>query len=195
MTSHLRSLQSEVSEPRGGIGSSLVHNPVGLNPAHPALQEDRDVAQHALMADVITRERRSALMSRIRGTDTRPELAVRRLVHAMGYRFRLHRRDLPGRPDLVFLSRRKVIFVHGCFWHAHSDCKAFRLPKTRRDWWQAKLTANIHRDRHNEAMLVAAGWAVLVVWECQVQSDAGALASLVGNFLGESTGPQRQHLP
>jgi len=122
-------------------------------------------------------------MSRIRGKDTKPEMRVRRLVHGMGYRYRLHARELPGRPDLVFRPRRKAIFVHGCFWHRHSGCSANRIPKTRADYWRAKLNRNVERDRRNEAALRTAGWGVLVIWECETTGDPDRLARRIRAFL------------
>jgi len=108
-------------------------------------------------------------MSRIRGKDTKPEMVVRKLTHALGYRYRLHRRDLPGCPDLVFPGRLKVIFVHGCFWHRHR-CRYGRVrPKTRKAFWKAKLEGNRERDRRNRQALRKLGWDVLVVWECQMR--------------------------
>ena len=121
-------------------------------------------------------------MSRIRGKDTQPELVVRRLAHAMGYRFRLHRRDLPGSPDLVFPGRRKVIFVHGCFWHGH-ECRKAHLPRTRTDYWAAKIQRNRERDVASLDALRATGWEVLVIWECEIK-DRGALGSRIRAFLG-----------
>jgi DNA mismatch endonuclease (patch repair protein) len=110
-------------------------------------------------------------MSRVRSRDTKPELAVRHLLHRLGFRYRLHDRQLPGAPDLVFKSRRKVIFIHGCFWHRHSDpaCKLARLPKSKLDFWQTKLEANRSRDLRNQAELDATGWRHLVVWECELR--------------------------
>ena len=134
------------------------------------------------MTDNRTRQSRSALMSRIRGKDTAPELVVRRLLHGMGYRYRLHRRDLPGKPDIVFPTRRTVIFVHGCFWHAHG-CKKGQPPKTRLDFWTPKLQRNTARDRANESTLIEAGWTVLTVWQCDTQ-DLTALASKLVEALG-----------
>lgn len=121
--------------------------------------------------DPLTPVERSIRMGRVHGRDTKPEMLVRRLLHGMGYRYRLHRKDLPGRPDIVFGKRRKVIFIHGCFWHRHSDptCRLARLPKTRLEFWEPKLTANAERDaRHYEA-LRQLGWEVLVVWECELR--------------------------
>jgi DNA mismatch endonuclease (patch repair protein) len=123
------------------------------------------------MVDVLTAEQRRQNMSRIRGRDTRPELLLRRGLHALGFRFRLHRKDLPGRPDLVFSGRKAVIFAHGCFWHGH-DCPMFRLPATRTAFWQAKISGNQVRDQQAVRDLTAAGWRVLVVWECALRGPA-----------------------
>lgn len=123
------------------------------------------------MADTLSPSQRSERMGRVRSRDTGPELFVRRLIHGMGYRFRLHRRDLPGCPDLVFPRRRKIIFVHGCFWHQHYDpnCRLSRIPKSRLDFWEPKLTANHLRDLSSQAALIALGWQILVVWECELR--------------------------
>lgn len=123
-------------------------------------------------------------MRRVRGRDTKPELLVRGLAHRLGYRFRLHGRGLPGRPDLVFAGRRKVVFVHGCFWHRHPRCKLARLPKSRLDFWLPKLSANRARDLRALRQLAAAGWSTLVVWECQTR-DVRSLADRLGRFLEE----------
>lgn len=124
-------------------------------------------------------------MSRVRSKDTKPELRVRRLVHGLGYRYRLHGRDLPGSPDLVFGPRRKVIFVHGCFWHRHEGCSRNRIPKSpeRRAFWREKLDGNARRDRENQEALRRMGWRVLVIWECET-SDLARLTSRVSAFLG-----------
>ncbi|MET3486001.1 very short patch repair endonuclease [Methylobacterium sp. 1973] len=129
--------------------------------------------------------RRSALMARIRGKNTKPEIVVRRLAHSLGYRFRLHRRDLPGSPDLVFPSRRKIIFVHGCFWHRHPRCKKTTTPSTRRDFWRNKFEQNVERDIRNEIALIAAGWDLLVIWECET-TDIEKLTETLHLFLGPS---------
>ncbi|WP_085821526.1 very short patch repair endonuclease [Ruegeria meonggei] len=123
--------------------------------------------------DTLTEQQRSERMKRIRGRDSKPELLVRRLVHGMGYRYRLHCRDLPGKPDLVFRPKRKVIFVHGCFWHRHDDtnCRLARLPKSRLDFWYPKLEQNKQRDQRNSKLLVKMGWSSLVIWECQVKDE------------------------
>ncbi|MDA5100609.1 DNA mismatch endonuclease Vsr [Pseudomonas aeruginosa] len=134
--------------------------------------------------DTLTPHQRSERMGKVRSADTQLELLVRRLVHGMGYRYRLHRKDLPGKPDLVFPARRKVIFVHGCFWHRHSDpsCRLARLPKSRLDFWLPKLSANEERDARVQAQLEALGWEVFTVWECQV-GDTEALKRQISGFL------------
>ena len=136
------------------------------------------------MADTLTPEQRSERMGRIRGKDTAPELTVRRIVHKIGYRYRLHEKDLPGCPDLVFPRSRKVIFVHGCFWHRHPDpkCPLVRLPKTRLDFWEPKLSANHRRDQRVQEMLAAAGWRIFVVWECEI-GDKEQLENKLRRFL------------
>ncbi len=123
-------------------------------------------------------------MRRIRSKDTKPEMAVRSLLHGMGYRYRLHRKDLPGKPDLVFGPRRKVIFVHGCFWHLHPDpnCVDARLPKSNLEYWEKKLQRNIERDAANRKQLETDGWTVAVVWACQVK-DLDQLAQTLTAFL------------
>lgn len=120
------------------------------------------------MADKLSPEGRSALMSRIRAKDTQPEMAVRRLLHALGYRYVLHDKRLPGKPDLVFPGRRKVIFVHGCFWHGHSCGRGFR-PSSNAAFWAAKIDSNRSRDRRNVRAIRAQGWRVFIVWECAAQ--------------------------
>jgi DNA mismatch endonuclease (patch repair protein) len=125
--------------------------------------------------DKLTAERRSANMRQIRSKDTVPELALRRLIHRLGYRFRLHCKDLPGKPDLVFPSRRKVIFVHGCFWHQHPACREGRVPQSRPEYWKPKLQRNKNRDAASQASLEEQGWQVLVVWECELKDTTAAL--------------------
>lgn len=120
-------------------------------------------------------------MQSVRQRDTGPERAVRSLLHALGYRYRLHRKDLPGRPDVVFPSRHKAIFVHGCFWHGH-DCAKGRAPKSGLDYWGPKLTMNKERDRRQVEALAAGGWATLTVWQCEMR-DSVALADRLTGFL------------
>jgi DNA mismatch endonuclease (patch repair protein) len=124
---------------------------------------------------------RSANMRAIRSKDMQPELKVRSLVHKLGYRFRLHRKDLPGKPDLVFTSRRKVVFVHGCFWHSH-NCKAAHVPKSNQEYWVPKLERNRLRDARNVSALLALGWKSLVVWECTLRRP-GKVGQRVVSFL------------
>jgi len=120
-----------------------------------------------LIVDTLTPPQRSRLMSRVRGRNTRPEMLVRRLLHSLGYRYRLHRSDLPGRPDLTFPGRKVVIFVHGCFWHRHAKCKKATTPASNRDYWLAKFRQNKMRDRRKQRELEKLGWRVVVVWECE----------------------------
>jgi DNA mismatch endonuclease (patch repair protein) len=136
------------------------------------------------MVDQLTPEERSAHMRRIRQRDTTPEMAVRCMAHALGARFRLHRRDLPGTPDLIFPRYRKAIQVHGCFWHRHDECRIARIPKSRVEYWQAKLDRNVERDRRALDALKAMGWQVLVVWECETR-DTVKLRGILSSFLDE----------
>jgi DNA mismatch endonuclease (patch repair protein) len=132
---------------------------------------------------------RSENMRAIHGTDTLPEMAVRSLVHGLGYRFRLHRQDLPGKPDLAFPARRKVIFVHGCFWHSHA-CKTGLIPKSNRDFWLPKLRNNKLRDRRNLKALAQLGWDALVIWQCELK-DSSAVRLRVKRFLGRKGSPRK----
>jgi DNA mismatch endonuclease (patch repair protein) len=137
------------------------------------------------MADIVSSEVRARMMSGIRGRDTRPEMQVRRFLHGQGFRFRLDARDLPGRPDLVLPKWKAVVFVHGCFWHGHADCRYFRLPQTRPEFWGAKIGSNIARDERNIQRLELAGWRVAIVWECALRDELnGALLSLDGFLRG-----------
>lgn len=135
------------------------------------------------MTDVFTSRKRTAIMQAIRGKDSKPEVAVRRLAHSLGYRYRLHVSELPGKPDLVFPSRRRIILVHGCFWHRHNCRKGRSLPSTRARFWREKLDRNKLRDATNRRRLRRLGWDVLVIWECQVK-NTGALAEKITHFLG-----------
>jgi DNA mismatch endonuclease (patch repair protein) len=131
------------------------------------------------MADPLTPEKRSWLMSRIRSGNTKPELVLRSLLHRCGYRFSLRRRDLPGKPDIVLRKYRTVIFVHGCFWHRHPGCKQASMPRTRPEFWAEKFAKNVARDERNQAELVAKGWRVIVVWECELRQDPLAVLDRV----------------
>jgi len=134
--------------------------------------------------DVHTKQERSYNMSRIKGKDTKPERVVRSMLHRMGYRFRLHRKDLPGKPDIVLPKHRKVIEVRGCYWHMH-DCKYGRVvPKTNTEFWQSKRTTTVERDKRNEKQLVELGWSLLVVWECMTR-DAEALWERLADFMNQ----------
>ncbi|MBN8967535.1 MAG: DNA mismatch endonuclease Vsr [Rhizobiales bacterium] len=119
--------------------------------------------------DTLTIKQRSDRMRLIRSYDTKPEIVVRKLVYELGYRFRLHRRDIPGHPDLAFIGRKKVIFVHGCFWHRHHCNAGKRLPKTRRHYWNPKFARTVERDKNNRERLKAQGWSALVIWECELK--------------------------
>lgn len=123
------------------------------------------------MVDRLTPERRSWLMSRVRGKHTKPEMIVRRAAHALGLRFRLHRKDLPGRPDLVFPRHKVALFVHGCFWHRHPGCRLASTPKTRTEFWQSKFDANVARDIRVAEQLRAACWRVVTIWECETRKE------------------------
>ena len=139
------------------------------------------------MTDVFDREKRSEIMSRIRGRDTKPEMIVRRIAHALGFRFRLHHRDLPGSPDLVFPKHRAVVMVHGCFSHRHPGCKYATSPKTRVRFWEDKFEGNVVRDRRNEEVLHELGWRVMVIWECETK-DRDAVAERIVGFLRDKDG-------
>jgi DNA mismatch endonuclease (patch repair protein) len=130
------------------------------------------------MVDHVAPDRRSYIMSRVRTKDTKPELLLRRLLHRLGYRFRLHRRDLPGCPDVVFPSRRKVVFVHGCYWHGH-HCRWGKLPKSRLDYWGPKIEANRERDARHIRDLREVGWAALTVWQCELRRPDSAVQRVI----------------
>ncbi len=137
------------------------------------------------MADKLSAEKRSWNMSRIKGRDTKPEIAVRSLLHGMGYRFRLQRKDLPGKPDIVLPKYKMAIFVHGCFWHAHG-CKDSGIPKTNTEFWQKKLADNVQRDARKQQELQDSGWHVLVIWECQLKHPL-ELAKLLQEALNKDS--------
>lgn len=126
---------------------------------------------------------RSEIMRRVRSTDTKPELIIRKLVHSLGFRYRLHKKDLPGKPDLVFLGKRKIIFVHGCFWHGHNCKRGNRLPKENREYWKKKISSNMQRDQNHVRKLTKEGWSVLTIWECETKKDQDTLSSKITEFL------------
>lgn len=138
--------------------------------------------------DIVDPEVRSRMMSSIRGRDTKPEMLVRRYLHSRGMRFRIHRRDLPGRPDLTLPKWNAAIFIHGCFWHGHEQCRYFRLPATRTDFWKTKISGNAVRDARAEDGLRNLGWRVLVVWECAMRDHTTAtLETLFEQIRGGAT--------
>ena len=134
--------------------------------------------------DTLTRAERSEIMARVLSKNSRPELLVRKIIFALGHRYRLHARNLPGCPDLVFRPKKKVVFVHGCFWHRHTNCALARMPKSRLDFWIAKLEGNRERDRRNKRTLSREGWKVLTIWECQLK-DVVRVESRIRRFLDE----------
>ncbi|AJD43576.1 DNA mismatch endonuclease Vsr [Rhizobium sp. SEMIA 4085] len=134
------------------------------------------------MADQLNPQHRSVLMRKVKAKNTRPEMTVRSTAHRLGYRYRLHVKGLPGSPDLVFPSRRKVIFVHGCFWHRHAGCRRASTPSTNVEFWNAKFQRNVARDRQKEVLLKSAGWGVLTIWECEAH-DTVRIAQVISEFL------------
>lgn len=139
------------------------------------------------MADVVSKAVRSRMMSGIKGVNTRPEMLVRRFIHGKGYRYRLHCKELAGRPDLVLTKHRLVIFVHGCFWHGHSGCSYFKLPRTNRAFWSSKIGANRKRDTATLAKLKREGWRIAVVWECSLRKAPSRALDRLLHFLSDDT--------
>lgn len=152
----------------GGVGSLKVNVSVGCG--------------EVSLVDRLSPERRSWLMSRVKGRDTTPEMRVRRAAHAIGLRFRLHRKDLPGTPDLIFPKHRIAIFVHGCFWHRHEGCRKASIPKSRPDFWQRKFDSNTARDTLAVQRLEAMGWQVAIIWECETKDHATLTSRLSATF-------------
>jgi DNA mismatch endonuclease (patch repair protein) len=134
------------------------------------------------MSDVFSPEKRSWIMSRIKGLDTKPELKVRKLVHGMGYRFRLRSCNLPGKPDITLPKYKKVIFVNGCFWHGHNSCKRAKKPSSNIDFWEKKINSNKKRDHVNSSKLKKMGWQVLVIWQCETKNNE-KLCKILENYL------------
>ena len=155
-----------------------------LDPGTP-----RGPNRHRAMTDIVDRDKRSEIMSRIRGRDTEPEMIVRRIAHGLDFRFRLHRRDLPGSPDLVFPRHRAVVMVHGCFWHRHPGCKYAYNPKTRVRFWEDKFEGNVVRDRRNETALDELGWRVMVVWECETRDQEAVAERIIGYLREDGSDP------
>lgn len=138
-----------------------------------------------LVTDRLTPEQRSFNMGQVRGRDTKPEMVVRRALHGLGFRFRLHRRDLPGRPDIALPKWKTVVFVHGCFWHGHG-CELFRWPATRPEFWKTKIAGNVQRDREAVQRLLADGWRVVTIWECAIKGKARLAPEALAKALGEA---------
>lgn len=134
-------------------------------------------------SDIFSRAKRSEIMSKIGPTDTKPEKALRSELYKLGLRYRLHPSNLPGKPDIIFSKQRIAVFINGCFWHRHENCRKSSLPKTHQDFWKTKLEGNVLRDKRNVEMLNKCNWEVIVVWECEIKRDASALASHIYNLL------------
>ena len=134
--------------------------------------------------DIYSKQKRSQIMSKISGKNTKPEIIIRKIAHNLGYRFRLHKKDLPGTPDLAFPKYKKVIFVNGCFWHGHSKCSRSKLPTTRKKFWKEKIAGNKKRDKASKIKLKNLGWDYLVIWQCEIQkSNYDLIANKIQNFL------------
>ena len=144
------------------------------------------------MPDVFSPEKRSWIMAAIKGKNTKPEIRVRKLLHAMGYRFRIHKKDLPGKPDIVLPSYKKVVFVHGCFWHEHKGCKRATAPKTRTNFWREKIDKNKERDRKCVRLLRAKGYGVVTVWECETK-NLNKLSNRLKRHLGRNKKSTREN--
>jgi len=136
-----------------------------------------------IMTDVFTKDERSLLMSKVRVANTEPELILRKGLHRLGFRYTLHDKRLPGRPDMVFPKYRSAVFVHGCFWHCHTNCSKASIPKTNTEFWSKKLQENVHRDKRHMNHLIEQGWNVVVVWECEILKDAAASVAKVADAL------------
>lgn len=132
--------------------------------------------------DIVDTKRRSWMMSRIKGVNTRPEVAVRKVLHSMGLRYRLHRTDLPGKPDIVLPKHKTVVFVHGCFWHRHKPCNDATLPKSNTEFWEKKFAANVERDLRAQHQLAELGWRIVIVWECELNNREALSRRLVEIF-------------
>lgn len=141
--------------------------------------------------DIVDSAKRSLMMSNIKGFNTKPELVIRRLLHAQGFRFRIHRKDLPGKPDIVLPKYKAIIFIHGCFWHGHQNCRLFKLPKTRTEFWQNKIFRNQANDSRVQELLLANGWRVCMIWECATRKskkNPDSLVEILNEWL-HSSGP------
>lgn len=138
------------------------------------------------MVDKFSKHKRSEIMSHIKSKNTKPEITVRKIIYSLGYRYRLHRKDLPGKPDLAFIKKKKVIFINGCFWHGHSGCKKSALPDTNYEFWNKKIKNNVNRDTLNYKRLKDMGWKYLVIWQCEIKNDnLENIKSNIIHFLNE----------
>ena len=138
------------------------------------------------MVDKFSKHKRSEIMSHIKSKNTKPEITVRKIIYSLGYRYRLHRKDLPGKPDLAFIKKKKVIFINGCFWHGHSGCKKSALPDTNYEFWNDKIKNNVNRDTLNYQRLKDMGWKYLVIWQCEIKNDnLENIKSKIIHFLNE----------
>lgn len=136
------------------------------------------------MADIFKKEKRSQIMSHISGKNTKPEIIIRKIVHSLGYRFRLHKKELPGKPDIVFHKLKKVIFINGCFWHGHKNCLRSKLPATNKKFWKIKIEGNKRNDKSNKIKLKRLGWDYLVIWQCEIKKkNAEKLETKISKFL------------
>lgn len=136
------------------------------------------------MVDTLTSEERSRRMALVRSKNTKPEIIVRKLLWALGFRYRMHAKDLPGKPDIVFRKKKKAILIHGCFWHMHENCNLWRIPKSRQEFWEAKLLKNRDRDRDHQLLLHELGWETLVIWECELKNTS-ILTTKIVTFLND----------
>ena len=134
--------------------------------------------------DIWSKKKRSEIMSKIRSKNTRPEKFLRSALHNRGYRFRIHKKGLPGNPDIVLSKHKTIIFVNGCFWHHHEECKSGRIPKTNKKYWKEKLSNNIERDKHNQKACEDLGWKVIVVWECEIKKELPKTIEKIKSILG-----------
>ncbi len=138
------------------------------------------------MVDKFSKQKRSEIMSHIKSKNTKPEITVRKIIYSLGYRYRLHRKDLPGKPDLAFINKKKVIFINGCFWHGHSGCKKSALPDTNYEFWNDKIKNNVNRDTLNYQRLKDMGWKYLVIWQCEIKNaELENIKSKIIHFLNE----------
>lgn len=155
------------------------------------LEETGGKCEDSSVSDRIDPETRSRNMAAVRGSNTKPEIIVRQFLHAAGFRFRLHQKRLPGKPDIVLPKYHTVVFVHGCFWHLHK-CRKTVIPKTRTEWWRLKLEGNRKRDEHNVSALRNLGWNVIVIWECKISDDLTLLPEMISRAGTKSSVPDRQ---